>query len=293
MIIFFGSKADAQDLIVTNVGDSISCHIRKETRTEVHFSYLRYNQNIVRTLGKDRISAVVRGFYVSDSVHSEHSDAIVSDKGLSKTLADPETNGTILPDTTTWTKWQAGVHIGYGHRLFRSVVSATDYERLYDQKLKPGIIAGAEAFYFPWKSVGFGLRYDFYLNRAERDIKTHDKVNIQFLGAGVAHRKIFSNHSTSLLTSFLVGYQPYRNAARYVGQDYKLNANTMGWAVSVGIDHRISQSLAIGLTGSCMMGSVFKFQKTSKGRTEVINLSHHEQEDLSRASVSLALKFVK
>jgi hypothetical protein len=293
MIIFSGSKAMAQDLIVTNVGDSISCDIRKETRTEVHFSYLRYNQNIVRTLGKDRISSVVRGFYVNDSIRSAEANSFVPDKELQTNSSAQGMESTMSHDTATWTKWQAGIHVGYARRLFRSAISATDYERLYDQKLKPGISAGAEAFYFPWKSVGFGLRYDFYLNRAERDIKTHDKVNIQFLGLGVAHRKIFSNRSTSLLTSFLVGYQPYHNAARHIGQDYKLNANTMGWAVSVGLDHRISQKLAIGLSGSCMMGSIFKFRKTYKGHTEVVNLSHHEQEDLSRASVSLALKFVK
>lgn len=294
VLILSGRKGTAQDLIVTNVGDSISCHIRKETRTEVHFSYTRYNQEIFHKFGKDRVSAIVYGFYVSrDSLQVSRKNTVASGKEDRPEPGNLTINQTTRKDTLAWIKWQTGVHVGYTRRLFRSALSATDYERLYDQKLKPGISAGADVFYFPWKSVGLGMRYDLYSNRAERDIRTHDHVTIQFLGLGVAHRKMFPNQSTAILTSFMVGYQPYRNRTRYIGQDYKLSANTMGWAVSVGIDHRIAKKLAVGLTGNCMLGNVFKFNKTYKGRTEVVNLSHHELEDLSRASITLALRFVQ
>jgi hypothetical protein len=294
LIVLSGRKSMAQDLIVTNVGDSISCRIRQETFTEVHFSYLRYNQHISRKMGKDRISSIVRGFYVSkDPRNPARNSAAASVHTTPKDITASKAEDLISTESSEWIRWQTGIRVGYTRRLFRSRISATDYERLYDQKLKPGISAGADAFYFPWKSVGFGLHYDLYINSAERDVRTRDQISIQFLGLGIAHRKIFANQTTSVLSSFLVGYQPYRNKARYMGQDYKLRGNTMGWAVSVGIDQRISKNLAIGLSGNCMLGSVFKFNKTYEGSAEVVNLSHHEQEDLSRASVILSLKFVK
>jgi hypothetical protein len=285
----------AQDLIVTNVGDSISCAIKKETLKEVHFSYTRYNQHIFTKLGKDRVSAIVRGFYNTKGALNSSGTGVLS-TGSTITLnqsALPANTGVIPKDSVRGAKWQTAISGGYGYRLFRSAVSATDYEKLYDQKRKPGISAGANAFYFPWKNVGFGVRYDFFNNRAERDIRTRDNVTIQFLGIGVAHRKAILSGSTSILSSFLLGYQPYKNTARYVGQDYVLKANTMGWALSVGVDQRIGKNIALGLAGNLLMGNVFKFHKSYKGRTETVNLSHHELEDLSRASLTLSLKFLQ
>lgn len=298
-LAFHNSRA--QDLIVTNVGDSISCVIVRETSTVVQFSYAKYNQKMVREFGKDRVSSIVYRFYTErDSLRaiaalqnvSVTPEVIESD--TIKQVVEPTAVdvANVQQETSPWGKWQFGVDGGYGYRLFRSRVKATSYEREYTDKMKAGYAMGANAFYFPWKNVGFGIKYKMYRSKAERDIRTRDDVTIQFFGAGVAHRKIFPNDKTSILSAFWAGYQPYKNVARHMGQDYTMKAHTMGWGLSVGIEQRISPQFALSLTGSGFMGNIYKYNKHHKGRTETVKFSYDEFEDLSRAEITLGLKFL-
>jgi hypothetical protein len=293
---FVFHNSNAQDLIVTNVGDSISCLIVRETNTVVQFSYAKYNQKIIREFGKDRVSSIVYRFYAErDSLRAISASGvipIVQDTIRQIVRESSSELPAIEQETSPWGKWQFGLNGGYAYRLFRSRVRATSYEREYTDKMKAGYSFGADAFYFPWKNIGFGVKYNFYKSKAERDIRTSDNITIQFFGAAVAHRKIFPNDKTSILSAFWAGYQPYKNVARHIGQDYTMKANTMGWGLSVGIEQRISPQFALSLTGSGYMGSIYKYKKNSKGRTETVKFSYDEFEDLSRAEITLGLKFL-
>jgi hypothetical protein len=291
----------AQDLIVTNVGDSISCLIVRETSSTVQFSYSKYNQKIVREFGKDRISSIVYRFYTErDSlfaIAALKNQPIMPDTIESDTLqmvtekVVAEVVG-VEQDNSFWERWQFGFNAGYSQRLFRSQVNATPYEREYADRMKKGYSFGVNAFYFPWKSVGFGIKYNMFRNKAERDIRTHDDVTIQFLGVSVAHRKMFINNKTMLLSALWVGYQPYKNLARHIGQDYVMKAKTMGWGVSVGIEQRITSNLALSLTGSGYLGNIYKYTREYKGLTETVRFTYDRFEDLSRAEITLGLKFL-
>ena len=71
-----------------------------------------------------------------------------------------------------------------------------------------------------------------------------------------------------------------------------MKAHTMGWGISVGIEQRISNQFALSLTGSGYMGNIYKYKRTAKGRTETVKFSYDEFEDLSRAEITLGLKFL-
>ena len=298
IVLFAGfalQNSFAQDLIVTNVGDSISCQIVSQNTTVVKVSYTKYNQRIVREFGKDRVNSIVPGFYTQrDSLNAivKLKDTVATD--ISSQLQEEKSDSlpVLAQETSLWGKWQFGLSGGYGYRLYRSRVKATAYERAYTDKIKAGFAMGANAFYFPWKNVGFGIKYNIYRSKSERDIRTRDDVTIQFFGAGVAHRKIFPNDKSSILSAFWAGYQPYKNVARHIGQDYTMKAHTMGWGLSVGIEQRISPQFALSLTGSGFMGNIYKYNKHYKGRTETVKFSYDEFEDLSRAEITLGLKFL-
>lgn len=295
---FSVSTSYGQDLIVTNVGDSIACKIVRETPTIVQFTYAKYNQNLVREFGKDRVSSIVMGFYdqiknAAPAVQESTNTPIVNTSVVKTLVAEPETKNTANLDSTQWPRWQFGVNGGYGYRLFRARKEATPYELKYIDKIKTGFSFGTDLFYFPWKSVGFGVKYNMYRSKAERDIRTADDITLQFLGASVAHRKIFTNQKTAIISAFWAGYQPYKNVARHLGQSYTMKANTMGWGISVGIDHKITPKLALSLTGNCFMGNIYKFKRDSKGQVENVKLPYDAFEDLARADITLGLKFLK
>ena len=300
LVCFIYNKSYAQDLIVTNVGDSLACKIILQTKDYIHFSYTKYNHNTVRVLTMDRIKAAIPGFYTKpDSVNIDTpaaSPGLITDSlagnnlktyTVTKSASTDDSVKQILP------KWRFGINGGYAQRLFRPRLKSTPYELKYIDELKSGYSFGADAFYFPWQKAGFGLKYDVYKSKGERDIRTKNDISIQFIGASAASRMLFQNKKTVVVTAFWLGYQPYRNVTRFVGQDYTLKANTMGWGVSVGVDHPLGKKLAISAGASCFMGSIYKFKKEIKGRTEIVNLSKDSFEDLSRAEFTIGLKFVK
>ncbi len=298
ILLFIGfstSISYAQDLIVTNVGDSIVCRIVRETPTVVQFTYAKYNQNLIREFGKDRVSSIVMGFY--DKVEKEQVVTVAEEPmhrvaAVQERASEPVSVSMPRVDSTEWPSWQFGLNGGYGYRLFRADKQATPNELKYIDELKTGYTFGADAFYFPWKSVGFGVKYNAYRSKAERDIRTSDDISIHFIGAAVAHRKIFTNLKTSVVSAFWAGYQPYKNTARHIGQDQVIKAQTMGWGISVGVDHKISSKLALSLTGHCFMGNIYKFDRDVHGATEQVKLPYAQFGDLSRADITLGLKFL-
>lgn len=210
---------------------------------------------------------------------------VIADTSIITNVADR-----VEPETSTW---QFSINGGYAYRLFKPRIKSTPYEKEYIDNLKSGYSLGADLFYFPWKKVGFGLKYDRFNSKGKRDIRTKDDITIEFMGASVAHRLMFQNNRTSVLTAFWLGYQPYRNEFMFIGQNYKSYARTMGWGVSVSLDHRITQKLALSFSASCFMGSFYKYEQELKGSTRTIHLARDRFEDLSRAEFTVGLKFVK
>lgn len=302
-VCFVNIKSYSQDLIVTNVGDSIACKIIEETKHYIHFSYPINNYIVVKKLRTSHVKNFVLGYYLKKDFSSKTQADLVIIDTLKLTLQNISAD-TIAADTSITiivgdgvkpklSKWQFGVNGGYAYRLFKPRIKSTPYELKYVNELKSGYSLGAELYYFHWQKVGFGLKYDVYKSKAERDIRTKNDITIQFLGPSVVHRTIFPSQKTSILSAFWLGYQPYKNVAKFIGQDYTMKGRTMGWGVSVAIDHKITEKLAINFTAACFMGSIYKYKKEIKGRTETVNLSKDSFEDLSRAEFTVGLKFLK
>lgn len=289
-------------MIVTNVGDSIACKVIEQTKEFVQFSYNRYNHDIIKKLRSDHVKSVTLNFYVRmDSLskpiaNTTSADTLIQIKQEENQIVDSDTNiritaGDLIEPELS--KWQFSVNGGYAYRLFKPQIRSTPYERDYIDKLKSGYSLNADVFYFPWKKIGFGLKYDRFQSKGERDIRTKDDITIQFIGASVAHKLVFQNERTSVITAFWMGYQPYKNKFMFVGQDYTSKAQTMGWGVSVGLDYKITRNLALNFAASCFMGTIYKYEQELKGSSRTIHLARNRFEDLSRAAFTVGLKFLK
>ncbi|TLU92454.1 outer membrane beta-barrel protein [Dyadobacter sediminis] len=183
-----------------------------------------------------------------------------------------------------------GVNGGYGYRLFRSVIGLNVADQKYVKDLKSGIAFGGELTYFFWKKFGIGLNYDRYLSKAENENDLGEDVMIQFFGGSVTHRSVSENGRNIILSSLLVGYQPYRNYTFVGNENVNFTANTMGWGISAGVEHRFSRKFAMNLTGTAIMGAVYRLKRATSINTETLHLSKDDSVDLSRVSISLGFK---
>jgi hypothetical protein len=190
-------------------------------------------------------------------------------------------------------KWQFGLNGGYAYRLFRPGQIPDVATKNYIDDLKSGIAFGGNISYFQWEKVALGLVYEYYQSKAASEDGLKENVTIQHLSGSVTYRSYFKNHTTSVLTSFLLGYQPYRNKANSSAESLTFTGQTMGWGISVGLEQKLSSRFALNLTGSAMMGAIYRMKRKTSINTEILHLSKDDSVDLSRASLTLGLRFSK
>jgi hypothetical protein len=210
----------------------------------------------------------------------------VTDPSSTPAGTDQDTDQTGLP------RWSVGLNGGYGYRLFRSGRVFSHDEQEYIKDLKSGIAFGGDLAYFPWKHVGFGVRYEMYRGEANLDSSQSEKVTIQHLSGALIHRSFLKNGKTAVLTSLLLGYQPYENRSSVNGQQLTFSGKTMNWGISVGIEQPISTKFALNLTGTAMMGAIYRLQRKTEFSTETLHLSKDDSVDLSRFSLTLGFRFL-
>lgn len=189
-------------------------------------------------------------------------------------------------------RWSFGLNGGYAYRLFRAGRVYSHDEQEYIKDLKAGIAFGGDIAYFPWKHVGFGVRYEMYKGNAKLDSSQSEKVTIQHLSGALIHRSFLKNGKTAILTSLLLGYQPYENKSTVGKQQFTFSGKTMNWGVSVGIEQPISPKFALNLTGTAMMGAIYRLQRKTEFGTETLHLSKDDSVDLSRFSLTLGFRFL-
>lgn len=193
---------------------------------------------------------------------------------------------------TSLPRWSIGLNGGYAYRLFRAGMVVSHDEQEYLKDLKSGIAFGGDIAYFPWKHVGFGMRYEMYKGSAQMDSLQSEKVTIQHISGALIHRSFLKNGKTAILTSLLLGYQPYENKSTVRTQQLTFSGKTMNWGVSVGIEQPITPKFALNLTGTAMMGAIYRLQRKTEFSTETLHLSKDDSVDLSRFSITLGLRFM-
>lgn len=196
------------------------------------------------------------------------------------------------PDVEAHPKWSIGLNGGLGYRLFRTGQVTSHDEQEYIKDLKRGLAFGGDIAYFPWKHVGFGIRYEMYKGDARMDSLQREKVTIQHLSGALIHRSFLKNGKTAVLTSLLLGYQPYQNHSVVKNQELTFSGKTMNWGVSVGIEQPISPKFAVNLTGTAMMGAIYRLQRKTEFSQETLHLSKDDSVDLSRFSLTLGFRFL-
>jgi hypothetical protein len=268
----------SQDIIITKAGDTIKCQITKIDDQTIYFRYLKRGTVEFTTIP------------VSEVDKYQH---IYQGK-------EEATGG--FPMTRKYSKFRLGAGGGYSYRLAKVPSNAGQFADYY-KKLKSGFNIEGEGTYFFNKSLGIGVRYNFFRAKNYMDGITFildndtligdlgDDIRIQSIGPTFYFRFFNRNENIIWLLGFSFGYTSYLNKGRLLNQDLTLTGSTVGMTISFGADFLVLKNMAIGANVSLDLGTLSSYTMSFGGRQTTIKLQDQEKDNLARINLTATLRF--
>jgi len=258
----------AQDLIVTNSGDSINCKITKITKDYVHFIF-KYNAEIRSTLLPTNQVAVHHKDYFS-----------VSELPANYTHKD------VFPHL------RFAIDGGWQYRTAKIVDGVDLLWRKHLKEMKSGFHYDIQAAYFFLESHGAELMFSqqFFGHDSGR-LKLNEKVSFNYIGANYLFRLFDSEQQNCWLFSVGLGYMGYNNRSLLNNENMKMTAGTLGSNVAIGYDIGLSGGFGMGFKLSLMGGSFRNYKLTKNGITTNETYPDNISEGLGTIKLSVGLRF--
>ena len=271
----------AQDLIVTNSGDSLNCKITKVKNEEIHFTYKHLGKIMSMRLRLDEIK-------VSQFKYFE-----VPEVPVEKVLA-----------MENYPRIRIALNGGYAYRIARidpEIVYISKDLTDYMKKLKHGFNYGLDFSYYFNKYCGIGIGYNAFQskNKIENyDLispyyplwgEINDNIRIDFVGAFLNSRLLHANNKNALLFGLGVGYIRYYDKGKANYQDVIIKGGSVGLRGNMGYDISINKNIAIGFQFSYIFGILTQVKVYNGDYFETAYMK--ENENLSRIDLSVGLRF--
>jgi len=272
----------AQDLIVTNDGDSLNVNITRVGSGFYEWKEKRGGQVYVLRMESRDVFAVYRGYYIGDRPVQGMPMSAVS-KGLPRV--------------------RLGLSVGYSLLLSRVNPSVPASLRPHVEKLRHGYNVRAELAYFPWNHFGFGLDYGFYgttartahasfynhLSSAWYSGLIYDNVKSHFIGAGLQSRHR-AGGGTFLHYAITMGYVSYLNDA-YAGRDLRISGSTFGMNYRLGLEFDVGSNVSLGLSFIYAFAVLSELEINDGLYSRNVQLQGDNKESLGRLEFGVALRW--
>ncbi len=281
LLVILTISAIAQDLIVTNEGDSINCKITDVKTDYIYFSF-KYQDEIRSTLLQNTdVKTHQFDFYQSNGIPE---DKIIGFQDFQR--------------------WRIALNGGYGYHIARVSKDTPRDLTSYAKKLKSGYVLGGDASYFITEHWGIGIKANMCKstnsldNIYVEDISGHrrygkmsDDITVFFIAPTFSSRYFDKEKKNSVYALLSIGYLGYKN--NYVVIDkYQLTGSTLGTTVDIGYDIGLNEKLALGFQFSFLTGYLLEY--TLKEGTHVQKIKLEDQvHSLNRIEFSVGLRFVK
>ncbi|RNI23670.1 hypothetical protein [Rufibacter latericius] len=272
----------AQDLIVTQDGDSLNCKISKVAKDKIYFTFVHKDEVRKTLLMRSLIKQYQYNFYSTSALPEEYE----------------LTNAEVFP------RLRVGISGGYSFRT-ASVQDGLDpaFED-YIEKLKKGYNLSADVAYYFSEQMGAGLRYSTYgaSNKADNVSATlpdgtmvygsmSDDITINFIGPYFSSRMLNTNKLNALIFNVGLGYLGYQDKAVLLTDKYTIKGSTLGFSADVGYDMRIAKKLSLGLQLSLVSGVLKEYELSNGLSTQTVKLNEESYENLARIDLSVGLRF--
>jgi hypothetical protein len=283
LLILSSGILHAQDLIVTQEGDSLNCKITKIKSDNIYFTF-KYNEDIRSTLlPVDQVVNYQYDYYQTAEIP-----------------ADKIVNNEIYPH------FRAAITGGWSNRIAKISKEVLDDFKSYMNDLKSGSHYNLDFSYYFTELVGVGLKYSTYLSKNEIDNvyqtlpdgstqygKMSDDIRIDFIGPFFSMRYLNASKKNCFLMNFGLGYMGYKDKGIVVSQNGAIKGYTAGFCFDIGYDMGISKNFALGIQLSLFGGTLSQYDQSIGNHTETVKLEKDNYENLSRIDLSIGLRFNK
>lgn len=278
---FISSTAIAQDLIVTQEGDTINAKITKIKPEMIYFSFKHKEEFRNTMLPLTSVKTHQQGFFETSEVPE---DKIVG-----------------------YDKFQQFIVTLYGGSSTLTAEVSDDVPedfKNYTEDLKKGSHFGFDATYYWSESLGVGLKYHQFgtsgrLNNIyvidntfgnERTGILSDDISISFIGPFFSTRFVNSKNNAFLI-NLSIGSMSYTNVGHLV-DPIKIEGSTAGFSYDIGYNHTIAEKLSLVARISSISGIVDEITVESGGRTQTVELDNDTSENLGRVDLSVGLSYI-
>ncbi len=280
LIAFSYTHAFAQDLIVTNDGDSVNCRITKVEQGNIYFTFKTDDDQRNAMTPISNIKKYKYDFFKNSEVPEEK---IVGD-------TDPDYN-----------TFSIGLGGGFSYQIGKvSEEVPSDFED-YVEELKAGFHYGGHLVYYFLENRGIGLNaYLFKTSNSLESIYVEDSqgnkrhgrmshdLTISFIGPKYSYRVINRDKTGAFLMETSIGYMGYSCDIVMV-DDYKMTGNTVGASFKMGYDIGFSESPSLNIYVKYISGVLneYTWDDGVSEQTKSIELG----ESLRRFDFSVGLNF--
>ena len=279
LFTIISSTAIAQDLIVTQEGDTINAKITKVKPEMIYYSFKHKGEIRNTMLPLTSVKTHQQGFFETSEVPE---DKIVG-----------------------YDKFQQFIVTLYGGSSTHTAEvsdNVPDDFKDYTEDLKKGSHFGFDATYYWSESLGAGLKYHQFgtsgrLNNIyiidtfgnERTGILSDDISISFIGPMFSTRFVNSRNNAFLL-NLSIGSMSYTDIGHIV-DPIKIEGTTAGFSFDIGYNHTIAEKLSLVARISSISGIVDEITVETGGRTQTVELDNDTSENLGRVDLSVGLSY--
>jgi hypothetical protein len=279
-LLIYSVNPYAQDLIVTNKGDSINCKITRQKGDYIYFTFKYENKDVRHTLlDKNQLKYFQYNYF----------NTPVLGKGDLK-----------VP--IKYSRLHIGAFGGYSYRIAKISSDVPDDFQNYARKLKSGYCVGAGLFYYISEIVGFGLDYSLFRSKNQMDNivvtynygitkvgKMSDDISIHYIGPSFSIRLMSKKETSHYLMGMGLGYQALENKSVLI-DPFTITGNALGLKIDVGFEHNFNKYFAFDFALTMRTGTLTEISIDDGIRKETYKLDKDQYDNLSRIELTFGLK---
>jgi len=126
--------------------------------------------------------------------------------------------------------------------------------------LKKGLTYGVNLKLYFHENVGIAIKYNSFNTRRKLDAKILDKINLTFIGGGLAFRNFINDGKLVFYSTFVLGKVFFKNSAASYANYKEITTSSLGYNISCGLDFKIYKRIFWGISTSMLYGSSMKIK---------------------------------
>ena len=272
LMLIFG-QLSAQDLIVTNKGDSLKCKITKLKTDYIYFTFSNNGNTFNSLLPMSDVNSYKYG--------------------------NPSEDGYSSTPSSDYQKIAFSITGGYSRRLAKVAENLPSANEDYVEQLKNGYHFGADLAYYFTENYGAGVKFVTFKasnsgnllveNFGRADVK--DEITMPFIGPMFSMR--YQNEKNSFFLNYALGYYGYIDKWTIGNTNGKNKGGTAGLMFDIDYSYWFAKNTALDIRLAFISGTLSSFTREIGSSKEKIELEKDQYEGLGRMDISVGLRFGK